>query len=115
MKKRFFLQVILVLLILSIPTRAQWIQTNGPDGGGVCSFATLGTNLFAGTSGGIFLSTNNGSSWSAVNTGLTSAGVWTLAVSGTDLFAGTSSGVFLSSNNGTSWNPSGLTNTYLNR
>ncbi|MBK6876813.1 MAG: hypothetical protein IPG99_10285 [Ignavibacteria bacterium] len=34
---------------------AQWIQTNGPYGGDIRSFAVSGTNLFAGTtSGGVF-------------------------------------------------------------
>jgi hypothetical protein len=31
---------------------AQWVQTNGPYGGFVYSFAVSGTNLFAGTDGG---------------------------------------------------------------
>jgi len=39
--------------------------TNGPYGGLVMSFASDGTNIFAGTnSGGVYLSTNNGQSWS---------------------------------------------------
>ena len=64
--------------------------------------------------GGVFLSTNNGTSWTAVNTGLTNTYVYALAVSGTNLFAGTyGGGVFLSTNNGTSWTAvnTGLTNT----
>lgn len=52
--------------------------------------AVSGTNLFAGTGGGVFLSTNNGTSWT--QTGLTQAEVLALAVSGTNLFAGTSTG-----------------------
>ena len=40
------------------------------------SLAVSGTNLFAGTDGGgVFLSTNNGTSWTAVNTGLTNTDV----------------------------------------
>ena len=62
-----------------------------------------GTNLFAGTDGGVFLSTNNGTGWSQVNSGLTNTAVMSLAVSGTNLFAGTNGGVFLSANNGISW------------
>jgi hypothetical protein len=55
---------------------------------------TGGTNLFAGTGGGVFLSTNNGTSWSKVDTGLTNTYVNVFAVSpngagGTNLFAGT--------------------------
>ena len=63
-----------------------------------------GTNLFAGTyRGGVFLSTNNGTNWFAVNTGLTDVNVFSLIVSGTSIFAGTPSGVFRSTNNGTNW------------
>jgi len=73
-----------------------------------------GSNLFAGTwGGGVFLSTNNGTSWTAVNTGLTDRDVFALAVSGSNLFAGTwGDGVFLSTHNGTSWTAvnTGLTN-----
>ena len=42
-----------------------------------------------GLCGGVFLSTNNGTSWTAVNSGLTNTDVHALAVSGTNLFAGT--------------------------
>ena len=73
-----------------------------------------GTNLFAGVykrfsgsfndNGGVFLSTDNGDSWTNVTTGLTSTNVQALAVNGTDLFAGTNgTGVFLSTNNGSGW------------
>ena len=52
----------------------------------------------------MFLSSNNGSSWSAVNTGLTNTYVYALAISGNNIFAGTNgNGVYLSSNNGCSW------------
>jgi photosystem II stability/assembly factor-like uncharacterized protein len=97
---------LLILLLVSLGSNtapAQWVQTNGPYGGLVNCFAVSGTNLFAGTRGGVFLSTNNGTSWTAVNTGLTNTDVTSLAVSGTNLFAGTFGGVFLSTNNGTSW------------
>jgi ligand-binding sensor domain-containing protein len=63
----------------------------------------LSGNLFAGTGDGVFLSTDNGTSWTAVNDGLTYTDVRALAVTGTNLFAGTRGGAFLSTNNGTSW------------
>jgi photosystem II stability/assembly factor-like uncharacterized protein len=66
-----------------------------------------GTNIFAGTFGsGVYLSTNNGTSWTNVSTGLAHSpqGVRCLTVSGTNLFACTyNDGIFLSTNNGTSW------------
>jgi hypothetical protein len=56
----------------------------------VSTVAVLGTNLFAGIYlGSVFLSTNNGTSWTAVDSGLTNTSVNALAASGTNLFAGT--------------------------
>ena len=76
-----------LLLLLLASASAQWVQTNGPYGGTVNSFAVSGTNLFAGTNSGVFLSTNSGASWSQA--GLTNSYVLALAVSGTNLLAGT--------------------------
>ena len=115
MKTIAWIQVLIALIFTtSSPIFAQWVQTNGPYGGSIGCFAVSDMNLFAGTQGsGVFLSTNNGTSWTEVNTGLTSSFVYTLAVSGTNLFAGTYDGIFLSTNNGTSWTAvnTGLTNT----
>jgi len=112
--KRLLSFFAIVVLLGAQSLQAQWIQTNGPYGGDVRCFAVNDSNLFAGTGGGgVFLSTNNGASWTAVNTGLTNTAVFSLAVNGSNLFAGTDGGVFLSTNNGTSWTAinTGLTNT----
>ncbi len=54
--------------------------------------------------GGIFLSTNSGENWTAVNNGISPyASIYSLAVSGSNIFAGTDYGVYLSANNGASW------------
>jgi hypothetical protein len=51
---------ILVLLFLTVfifsneVLQAQWVQTNGPYGGTVNSFAVSGSNIFAGTDGGVW-------------------------------------------------------------
>jgi hypothetical protein len=96
---------------------AQWVQTSLPDSSVVSCFATMGTNLFAGTrafrgpsspdeySGGVFGSTDNGTIWTAVDSGFPPfMDIWAIAVSGTNLFAGSSGhGAFLSTNNGMSW------------
>ncbi|GAB1347969.1 hypothetical protein MASR1M107_01800 [Ignavibacteriales bacterium] len=113
--KSTFVYIIIYMLLSSSFTLAQWVQINVPSLASVTCISVSGTNLFAGTHGvGVFLSTNNGTSWTAVNNGLTGYGllVSALAVSGTNLFAGTSLGeVYLSTNNGTSWTPvnNGLT------
>ena len=75
------------------------------------SFVTIGTNLIARTTDGLFISTNGGTSWS--QTGLTIANVNTLAVLGTNLFAGTYSGVYRSTDLGTTWSIAGLTDSAI--
>jgi hypothetical protein len=113
--KTFFLSIVLCLATLPTAAQAQWVQTSGLYGGYVDALAVSGSKVFAGTwGGGAFVSTNNGTSWTAVNNGLTAQDVLSLAVSGSTVFAGTSyGGVFVSTNNGTSWTNSGLTNQYV--
>jgi hypothetical protein len=55
----------------------------------VLALVIVGTTLFAGTNGGVFRSSNNGTSWSAVSTGLPNVLVRTLAANSTTLIAGT--------------------------
>ncbi len=65
----------------------------GPEGGWIYALAidpTTPNTLYAGTSGGgMFKSTNGGTIWSAVNTGLTNLNVYALAMDSTMLYAGT--------------------------
>src|SRR6267143_1930864 len=115
-KKAFRIALLFILLlqifsfcskhneVLPISSVINWTATNGPYSGVVSSFVVSGNNLFAGTiGGGVFLSANNGTSWTAVNSGLTSTSVHSMAVSGTSIFAGTPNGVFRSTNSGTTW------------
>ncbi len=108
-----------VALLISFPqlSSAQWAQTGGPEADWVSALAVSGTNLFAGTGKGVFLSTDSGASWREVNSGLDCLEVRCLAVSGGNLFAGTNwfdappalqlsiGGVFLSADNGQNWVP----------
>ncbi len=93
-----------------------WVQVNsgltGPivEGGplpfdyDVKSLVIIDTAIFAANyMGGVFLSTNNGTSWTQVDSGLTDHGIRTLVVSAHSLFLGTDGGVFLSTDNGASW------------
>ena len=98
--------LILVATILSACIiNGQWMPTNGPYCRGVSTFAVLDSNIFAGTGSGVFRSTDNGFTWTAVNNGLTDSMVMSLAVSGTSVFAGTEKGVFRSMDNGENWVP----------
>jgi hypothetical protein len=60
--------------------------------------------LFAGTYDGVFLSTNNGSNWTAASNGLTTRYVISLALHDSNVFAGTfGGGIFHSTDLGASW------------
>jgi ligand-binding sensor domain-containing protein len=84
----------------------------------VIRLATGGTNIFAGTTGeGVFLSTNRGATWTAIDSGLTNLSIYGLATIAQGIFAGASgAGVFRSSNAGSNWSPAnvGLTNRMIN-
>ncbi|MGH9855493.1 MAG: hypothetical protein ACREBD_37125, partial [Blastocatellia bacterium] len=83
----------------------------------VTALAMSGNNLFAGTRAGVFLSMNNGQSWTAVNNGLTNLSIEALAAHGNHLYAATffRHGVFLTTNNGQNWTAisHGLPDSYV--
>jgi ligand-binding sensor domain-containing protein len=65
----------------------------GLSGFNVKCLAGRGGFLVAGTwAGGVFLSTNGGSDWTAFNTGLTNTNVWAIALDETTIFVGTEGG-----------------------
>src|SRR5438552_13578656 len=94
------------------PEPIRWVPTSGFDTfTSVSALAVKDTSVFAGTIGGVWRSTDNGATWTPVNTGLTSMIVDVVAVSGTDLYAGTNGGgVFRSVDDGATWT---ATNTGL--
>lgn len=94
-------------VLLSTDYGLNWNEINSgiPTPSYVYSFALKGDSVYVGTfNNGVFLTTNNGSSWAAHNQGLTNARVFSLAASGSNLFAGTDGGgVFRSINGGMDW------------
>ena len=106
-----FLKILFFFLLVTQICFAQWTQTNGPFGGLIHCFAVNGTNIFTATDSGVFRSTNNGNSWTAVNSDLgCTEYVWSLTVAGANLFAATAGisprscgSIYLSTNNGTNW------------
>ena len=108
-------------VFLSTKEDTNWTTVNaGLAYYSIFSLATSGANLLAGTNDGVYLSTDNGSSWTGVMTQLANnvyPTVLSFAVSGAAVFAGEvgGRGVSLSTDNGSSWRTvnEGLTNAYV--
>ncbi len=107
----FLISFALCFLFFGI-CEAQWVQvSNGMGNVNVYSLAYSGNNIFAGTDNyGVYLSTNNGTTWS--QTSLNNRSVGSLVVSGNYVFAGIDllNGVYLSTDNGTTWAQTALNN-----
>jgi uncharacterized repeat protein (TIGR02543 family) len=122
MRKTFSISGIVALLIFVVSSNSfgdyRWISI-GPEGGSVEALAIdpqTPDTLYAGTYHGVFKSTNGGTNWTAMNTGLTNPYIRALAINPQTpdtLYAGTYSGVFKSTNGGTNWTAmnTGLTYT----
>jgi photosystem II stability/assembly factor-like uncharacterized protein len=72
-----------------------------------------GENIYAGTAGGVFVSTDGGSTWELKTVGIPIKPVGSLGVIGSTIVAGTNGNVYKSVNNGASWtiNNDGLKDT----
>ena len=83
-------------------------RTGFPGGTGLSNQLTYtlyvrGTDLFAGTIGGVFRSADYGENWKDVNNGLVTTKVHALISSGAALYAGVWGGIFQSRDNGNRW------------
>ncbi len=95
--------ILSVTLFATPQAYSQWVQTGTLANPYVLGFGTIGTTLFAGTQNGIFRSTDDGTTWTAANTGYTGARAAAFAVQGSNLVVGSDSGIFLSTDMGVSW------------
>ena len=70
-----------------------------------CVTAGAAGEVYAGTDGGVFSSTDRGETWTARDEGLPRVPVYALAVDGASsaLFAGTAQGLFRSTDGGSTW------------
>ncbi len=117
-----FIATILISLFCSVFTFAQlpgqWTNTTLAATNKVRTFLVNGTTVLAGTSStGVWSTTDNGTTWTQINTGLTFLDVKALAGSGSTLYAGTNgAGIFRSTDNGATWSAlnNGLTNPVIN-
>ena len=103
--KRLQFLIVSIFWLIDL-TNAQWIQTNGPYGASVCSFAGHDSLIFAGTiAGGVYRSTDNGISWTGSNGTMASTYSLSLAAIGGNILtgSGTGDGIGLSTDGGTTW------------
>jgi photosystem II stability/assembly factor-like uncharacterized protein len=92
------------MLFISL-SYSQWIKSSGPNTQYIYSLIASDSYVMAGTTDGIYYTSNNGSTWLLKNNGLTPEHKKTncLFVYGNKIFAGTDSGIYVSSNLGDSW------------
>lgn len=112
----------LLFLCTSITTLyAQWVErSNGIHGANVRAFVSDGLNLYAGTTNGVYRSSDNGITWTTANAGIENTHVYALVIFGGNLYAGVDEdastpfggGVYLSTDSGLTWTAmnTGLTN-----
>ncbi len=112
MPKVHFLLFCVASFVISSTTKAQWVQTGGPYNGSISSIAISGRNILSATEGaGVFLSNDEGASWTPSVSGLSNLSLTCLAASGNTVVAGAaefgagidSGWIFISTNNGMSW------------
>jgi photosystem II stability/assembly factor-like uncharacterized protein len=106
MKKIF--EVISIICCSSLIVIAQWQQTAGPIGGNVKCFTESNNNIYAGSNGGVFKSTNFGANWLSINNGLQNFDVRSIASKGDTLYVGCIFGIYRSTNGGVNWQYSAL-------
>ncbi len=80
----------------------------------VTSIALGDACMYVGTKAGLFVSNNNGETYSAVNLNAPGSSIYSLEISGSTIFAGSKGGVFVSHDNGKAWDfvESGLPETF---
>ncbi|MBK7215038.1 MAG: T9SS type A sorting domain-containing protein [Bacteroidales bacterium] len=102
--KSLFLLLASIFLGSTI-TLGQWQRTTGLNGGYVYDFTATSTHLYLGTIyNGIYVSDDNGDTWSNASNGLTKLQVSSLTHSGDTVFAAMQDvGVFCSIDHGQNW------------
>ena len=100
---------LIISVLLSVSAFSQWVHVSGLGGGGTKGMAIKGTNIFIGTEMGVYKSTDNGASWTAVNNNLPETLIWDLYVYGNKLYACTGGvGFFRTTDDGANWDNLGL-------
>ncbi|MFH1050255.1 MAG: T9SS type A sorting domain-containing protein [bacterium] len=84
-----------------IEIESSWTNNNVPY---FTCFTFNQNEIIAGTTKGVFLSTNNGENWNEISSSLRNTYFLVFARNGNNIYAGTDRGILLSNDNGESWN-----------
>ena len=96
-----------VTSFLCLNISAQWLQTNGPNGGEVTCFSSLGSKLFVGLHDGMYCSSDSGIHWSGTGGNLSQAYIEKIISVGSKLITTTQKdGIYISNDTGKTWIPS---------
>ncbi|MBS1515476.1 MAG: hypothetical protein JSS63_10605 [Bacteroidetes bacterium] len=101
--------ILIILLLATLPSFAQWTKVAGISGGQVYKVKKTSQYLFAVTKqNGLFRSSDKGESWEECNTGFPKITVYDVTEIGTTLFAACyGAGIFSSTDRGNNWAPYG--------
>ena len=104
---RLILHAVLVLFLTQGTLIAQWQSINSPPGGYIRDMIQVGTTIYAASGGGVLYSQDQGSSWSWVNTGLSSHDTKCLVEIQDTVYVGTDYGLFRWSPTEETWQSAG--------
>ena len=91
-----------ILLLSPSSLLAQWVQPEGPWGGQIGELLVNKGTIFAGTTHGVYRSTNNGDNWTRLNS-CPIRDVTTLAAKDSAVYVGAFSALFVTHDNGDTW------------
>ncbi|HET6995063.1 MAG TPA: T9SS type A sorting domain-containing protein [Chitinophagaceae bacterium] len=88
-------------------SQSQWSKSTPPPNGSIRALAVIGTNIFAGSSFGVYFSADDGATWTQRNGNLPTVDVYSLVTNGSDIFIGTGgpngTGLYKSNDLGITW------------
>jgi len=106
MKKYLVILNLFILIIVTNIYSQTWELCSDSLSNYIASIAVKNENVFIATDLGVYLSTDNGSTWKSINNGLSTLNITSLAIKEDMIFAGSyGGGLYLSTNNGSSWEP----------
>ncbi len=97
--------LLLFIFLAAGTTSAQWVQTEGPEGGAIAALFQDGPNLYASTLGnaGVFKSTDGALTWDQKIDGMGYQSVEVIDRCGSYLLASGTDGLYRSTDDGDSW------------